>query len=65
MKSVSCMTEPAMELLEQHKTALEKQLASVKKDVTAVVDQYEKEQVLAKEMEDKYEKQMEMNKSLV
>ena len=32
-----------MELLEQHNEALENQLKSVKKDVGAVVDQYEAE----------------------
>lgn len=43
MKSVALMTDPAMELLEKHKKALEDQLAAVKRDVTVVVDQYEKE----------------------
>lgn len=38
------MTEPAMELLEKHKEALEMQLCQVKLDVSQVLNQVEKEQ---------------------
>ena len=39
------MTDPVMELLEQHKSALETKLGQVKNDVTAVLDQVEQEQL--------------------
>ena len=45
MVSVSMMTDPAMELLEKHKMALETKLGQVKHDVSAVLDQVEKEQI--------------------
>lgn len=38
MVSVSIMTDPAMELLEKHKSVLESKLGQVKQDVTAVLD---------------------------
>ena len=43
MVSVSIMTDPTLELLEQHKSALESKLGQVKQDVSAVLDQVEKE----------------------
>lgn len=36
--SVEVQTDPALELLEQHKTMLEKKLEQVKRDVSAVLD---------------------------
>ena len=45
MVSVGSMTDPVMELLEQHKSALETKLGQVKNDVTAVLDQVEQEQL--------------------
>ena len=38
MVSVSIMTDPALELLEKHKSALESKLGQVKQDVSAVLD---------------------------
>ena len=43
MVSVEMMTDPAMELLENHKTVLESKLCQVKNDVSSVLDQFEKE----------------------
>ena len=43
MVSVSIMTDPTLELLEKHKSALESKLGQVKQDVSAVLDQVEKE----------------------
>ena len=65
MQSKECNTDPTMELLEQHNEALENQLKSVKKDVGAVVDQYEAEQVKNSETLQHLQQQREMNKSLV
>ena len=45
MVSLGTMTDPAMELLEQHKHQLETRLGQVKQDVSAVLDQVEKEQI--------------------
>lgn len=38
MVSVAIMTDPALELLEKHKSALESKLGQVKQDVSAVLD---------------------------
>ena len=41
--AVACQTEPALELLEQHKEMLEEKLSQVKQDVNAVLDQVDRE----------------------
>ena len=65
MQSKEVNTEPVMELLEKHNAALESQLETVKKDVGAVVDQYEAEQFKNNDIVNKLTQQKEMNKSLV
>ena len=65
MVSSCTMTEPALELLEQHKDALEVKLGQVKQDVMAVLDQVEKEQVEKGQINEKLEEQVETNKNLI
>ena len=65
MISVSMMTDPAMELLEKHKSALESKLGQVKQDVSAVLDQVEKEQIEKGKIGDLLNEQKETNKTLV
>ena len=45
MPAVETQTEPAMELLEEHRDMLEEKLGQVKNDVAAVLDQVEQEQL--------------------
>ena len=65
MQTKEVNTDPAMQLLEKHNEALIEQLATVKKDVAAVVDQYEAEQSKHNDAAGKLKSQKEMNKSLV
>ena len=65
MVSVSIMTDPTLELLEQHKSALESKLGQVKQDVSAVLDQVEKEQIEKGKIGDLLLEQKETNKTLV
>ena len=65
MVSVGTITEPAMELLQQHKADLEAKLGQVKQDVSAVLDQVEKEQVEKSKVSERLLEQKETNKSLV
>ena len=65
MVSVSMMTDPAMELLEKHKMALETKLGQVKHDVSAVLDQVEKEQIEKSKIGERLFVQKETNKTLV
>ena len=53
MVSKESMTDPAMELLEKHKTALEAKLCQVKKDVNSVLDQVQKEDAAKRHVSDK------------
>lgn len=64
-KDIGVVTEPAMELLEQHKQVLEKRLGSVKHDITSVLDQVEKEQIEKAKVQQKLSKQKETSKSLI
>ena len=65
MVSTQIQTDPAMELLEQHKEMLENKLSQVKQDVNTVLDQVEKEQQAKDEYKELLTDQKETNKSLV
>ena len=54
-----------MELLEKHKMALETKLGQVKHDVSAVLDQVEKEQIEKSKIGERLFVQKETNKTLV
>ena len=58
------MTDPAMELLEQHKSALERELGQVKLDVSAVLDQVEQEQIEKGKIGDQLSLQKDKNNAL-
>jgi len=65
VKSEACQTQPAMELLEQHKAVLEEKLMAVKCDINAVLDQVEKEQLEKGALSTHLKEQKETNKSLI
>lgn len=64
MVSAATMTDPAMELLEQHKSALERELGQVKLDVSAVLDQVEQEQIEKGKIGDQLSLQKDKNNAL-